>query len=104
MNRRIKWTVLVVLGLFSQALMALGLGGAVVESYLNQPLKVRVELISQSDEELQSITAGLASAEDFQLLGLSRTAITVPLAVSYTHLTLPTTWSRCSAGGWADDG
>ena len=79
MNKRIKWTVLVVLSFFSPALLALGLGGAIVESYLDQPLNVRVELISQSDEELQSITAGLASAEDFQLLGLSRTAITVPL-------------------------
>ncbi len=59
--------------------MALGLGGAVVNSYLDQPLNVRIELISQSDEELQSITAGLASAEDFELLGMSRMAISVPL-------------------------
>ncbi len=65
MNKKIHWTTLVVLSLFSPALLALGLGGAVVESYLGQPLDVRVELISQSNEELQSITAGLASAEDF---------------------------------------
>ena len=79
MNKRMQWTLFAVLSLFSPALLALGLGGAVVESYLDQPLDVRVELISQSEEELQSITAGLASAEDFQLLGMSRTAITVPL-------------------------
>ncbi len=79
MNKRINWTVLAVLSFFSPALLALGLGGAVVESYLDQPLNVRVELISKTEAELQSITAGLASAEDFELLGLSRSAITVPL-------------------------
>ncbi len=79
MNRKMHWTMLAVLGLYSQAVLAFGLGGAVVESYLGQPLDVRVGLISQDEAELQSITAGLASAEDFELLGLSRTAITVPL-------------------------
>lgn len=79
MNRKMRWTMLAVLGLYSQAVLALGLGGAVVESYLGQPLNVRVGLISQGEAELQSITAGLASAEDFELLGLSRTAISVPL-------------------------
>jgi hypothetical protein len=95
MYKRIYWVVIAVLGLFSPALFALGLGGAVVESYLNQQLDVRVELISQSNEELQSITAGLASADDFELLGLSRAAITVPLdfelvtdtANPYIHVT-----------------
>ena len=79
MYTRIYWVVVAILGLFSPALFALGLGGAVVESYLDQPLDVRVELISQSNEELQSITAGLASVDDFKLLGLSRAAISVPL-------------------------
>ena len=65
--------------LFSPMLYALGLGGATVESFLNQPLNVRVELISRSSEELQSISSGLASTEDFELLGLSRSAISVPL-------------------------
>jgi pilus assembly protein FimV len=79
MYKRIHCLIIAFLGLFSPALFALGLGGAVVESYLGQPLNVRVELISQSSEELQSITTGLASADDFELLGLSRSAITVPL-------------------------
>lgn len=80
MIKRMRWALFIILSLFSPVLLAVGLGGAVVQSYLDQPLDVRVELITQSEEELQSITAGLASAEDFQLLGLSRTAITVPLA------------------------
>jgi pilus assembly protein FimV len=79
MYKIIHWVVAAVFVLFSPALLALGLGGAVVESYLEQPLDVRIELISQSSEELQSITTGLASADDFELLGLSRSTITVPL-------------------------
>ena len=95
MYKRIHWVVVAILGLFSPALFALGLGGAAVESYLDQPLDVRVELISQSSEELQSITVGLASADDFEMLGLSRSTITAPLefqlvtdtAKPYIHIT-----------------
>jgi len=87
--------MLAVLGLFSPAVLALGLGGAVVQSYLGQPLDVRVELISQNEDELQSVTANLASASDFELLGLSLAAITVPLEFEvvtdapkpYVHIT-----------------
>ena len=68
MYKRIQWVATAVLIFVSPAVLALGLGGAVVESYLDQPLDVRVELISQSSGELQSITAGLASVDDFALL------------------------------------
>jgi pilus assembly protein FimV len=56
----------------------LGLGDAKVNSYLNQPLSVRIELISQSEEEAATVTAGLASAEDLEMMGL-RGNISVPL-------------------------
>jgi len=79
MHKRIQWAVAAALTLVSPGLLALGLGSASVDSYLNQPLDVRVRLISQSTDELTSITAGLASVDDFKLLGLSRTAISVPL-------------------------
>ncbi len=79
MYKRIQWAVAAALTLVSPVLFALGLGSASVDSYLNQPLDVRVGLISQSTDELTSITAGLASADDFKLLGLSRVAISVPL-------------------------
>ena len=88
MQKIVQSAAVTLLGVVSPALYALGLGGATVESYLNQPLDVRVELISRSGEELQSITAGLASADDFELLGLSRSAIMVPLEfelVTNTH-------------------
>lgn len=95
MYKKIHWITTIVLSLFSPVLFALGLGGAVVESYLGQPMDVRVQLISESSEELQSITVGLASADDFELLGLSRSTITVPLTFElvtdaiqpYIHIT-----------------
>ena len=95
MNKFIQWTTLHLLVFFSPALFALGLGGAEVKSFLDRPLDVRIELISTSDEELQSVTVGLASARDFELLGMSRTAITMPLefelvtdaARPYIHVT-----------------
>lgn len=79
MQKTIKWVVAIALVVISPALYALGLGSAKVNSYLDQPLDVSVDLISQSGEELQSITAGLASARDFELLGLKLNSISVPL-------------------------
>lgn len=95
MHKRIQWIAALILALASPALFALGLGSAKVNSYLNQPLDVRVELISRNSEELQSVTAKLASAKDFELLGLILNAISVPLQfevisdgnMSYIHIT-----------------
>ncbi|HSM68712.1 MAG TPA: FimV/HubP family polar landmark protein, partial [Xanthomonadales bacterium] len=72
--------IVVCLGLllFSQPLMALGLGNAEVRSYLNQPLEARIQLLNTVPEELESMTAGLATAADFERLGLTRT-VSVPL-------------------------
>lgn len=64
--------------LFSQALYALGLGNAEVHSYLNEPLNTRIRLINATPEELNTITASLASAADMEQLGLSR-SVSVPL-------------------------
>lgn len=69
----------VALALFSPALMALGLGNATVESYLNEPLRARIDLVARPDEDVGSVRAGLASAADFALIGASREAIPVPL-------------------------
>ena len=59
--------------------LALGLGNASVESYLNQPLRANIELIVRETDDLRSVVASLASAEDFALIGASREAISVPL-------------------------
>ncbi len=58
---------------------ALGLGQATVRSYYQQPLNVRIDLISRSEAEMATVTAGLASPSDFQVMGLSRAAISTPL-------------------------
>ena len=68
---------LMVVSLCSRA-FAMGLGEVKVRSYLNQPLLARIQLISQSGEELGTVTAGLASAEDMEMMGLTR-SISVPL-------------------------
>ncbi len=75
-----RWSLLLLLGLFAapQAL-ALGLGQAQVQSYLQQPLVARIDLISRSEAEMATVTAGLASPADFQVLGLTRAAISTPL-------------------------
>jgi pilus assembly protein FimV len=66
----------------SQAAMALGLGNIAVRSYLGQALDARIELISRTPAELESVTAALASAEGFRMVGIDRMAISVPLDFS----------------------
>jgi pilus assembly protein FimV len=63
----------------SPAAWSLGLGDASVESYLNQPLRARIDLITRESDDLASVTASLASAADYELIGASRTDIPVPV-------------------------
>lgn len=71
--------LLVILMTTGRTLFALGLGNATVESYLGQPLNARINLIVRQNDDLDSVTARLASAEDFALIGASQEAIGVPL-------------------------
>jgi pilus assembly protein FimV len=64
---------------FSTPAWSLGLGDVTVESFLNQPLQVRIDLITRPTDELASVTAQLASADDYELVGASREAIPVPI-------------------------
>jgi len=64
---------------FSPAAWSLGLGEAKVESYLNQPLKARIDLITQASDDLSTVTAQLASAADYELIGVSVEGIPVPM-------------------------
>lgn len=59
---------------------ALGLGDVQVESFLNQPLNARIDLLSKPDDDLASVTAKLASAADYQLIGASRESVSVPIS------------------------
>jgi len=64
---------------FSPAAWSLGLGDITVESFLNQPLQVKIDLVTRESDDLGSVTAKLASADDYELIGASREAIPVPI-------------------------
>ncbi len=64
---------------FSPAAWSLGLGDVTVESFLNQPLQVKIDLISRETDDLTKVTAKLASAADYELIGASRESISVPI-------------------------
>lgn len=64
---------------FSPAAWSLGLGDARVESYLNQPLRARIDLITQPSDDLASVRAQLASAADYELIGASIESVSVPI-------------------------
>ena len=71
---------------FSPAAWSLGLGEAKVESYLNQPLKARIDLITQASDDLSSVTAQLASAADYELIGVSVEGIPVPMRFTVENI------------------
>jgi pilus assembly protein FimV len=71
---------------FSPAAWSLGLGDAKVESYLNQPLKARIDLITQASDDLASVSAQLASAADYELIGASRESVSVPIRFSVEEI------------------
>ena len=64
----------------SSASWALGLGEITVESYLNQPLRATITLVNPPTENLNTLSVGLASAADYDLVGLDRATLSVPLA------------------------
>ena len=64
---------------FSPAAWSLGLGDITVESFLNQPLQVKIDLVTRETDDLTSVTAGLASADDYELIGANRESIAVPI-------------------------
>lgn len=54
--------------------VALGLGRVSVESSLNQPLRVRIEVLQLGDTRLEDVNIQLASPEDFLRFNIERTA------------------------------
>ncbi len=71
---------------FSQLAWSLGLGEAKIESFLGQPLEVKIELITRPADDLASVSASLASAADYELIGASRNDVSVPLQFSVENL------------------
>lgn len=78
----IALALLMALLVSSGAAMALGLGEARVDSYLNQSLEVTVRLIDASDAELESLTVRTADPADFERLGIMSESLALGLDVS----------------------
>jgi FimV-like protein len=51
----------------------IGLGNIVIESYINQPLKAKIQLVAVRASEIKGIRVSLASARDFDWIGIKRT-------------------------------
>ena len=83
-NTRISATALLAIASLaaSPSAWSLGLGDATVESYLNQPLRARIDLVTQEADDLASVSAKLASAADYELIGASLDDISVPVRFS----------------------
>jgi len=64
---------------FAPPAWSLGLGDITVESFLNQPLQVKIDLISRETDDLTAVTARLASADDYALIGASLESVPVPI-------------------------
>lgn len=52
---------------------ALGLGTVTVESALNEPLRVRIEILQLGDTRLQDVSVQMASQDDFERFNIDRT-------------------------------
>jgi pilus assembly protein FimV len=96
MNRT-RLILLILLILLSPSVFALGLGNIKVESYLNEQLNARIDLLVRPGEDISGVTAKLASAEDYALIGASRDAISVPLRFTVdTQTDQPFVWVTSS--------
>ncbi|MGB0721071.1 MAG: FimV/HubP family polar landmark protein [Gammaproteobacteria bacterium] len=67
------------------AVNALGLGEIEVNSYLNQPFRGRIALLSPSDDELKGMTVALAPADEFDRAGVPYPIILGRLRFRLSH-------------------
>ena len=82
MKGQVKLSLAVALALASGSAFALGLGTIQVKSGLNQPLDAEIPVIAESPAEVSALTVDLASAEDFERVGLNRSRLTVPIEMA----------------------
>jgi len=84
MKGPVKLSLAVALALAGGNAFALGLGAIQVKSGLNQPLDAEIPITTESAAEANALTVDLASAEDFERIGLSRSRLTVPIEMAVT--------------------
>ena len=77
-----KLTLAIALALAGGNAFALGLGAIQVKSGLNQPLDAEIPVITESAAEANGLSVDLASSEDFERIGLSRSRLTVPIEMA----------------------
>ncbi len=77
-----KLSLAIALALIGGNAFAVGLGSIQVKSGLNQPLDAEITVTTDSPAEASGLTVGLATAEDFQRVGLSRARVSVPIDFS----------------------
>ncbi|MDA0689139.1 MAG: hypothetical protein O2948_10920 [Proteobacteria bacterium] len=73
MLRKSVFALAILLGSLASQVYALGLGTVTVESYLNQPLRVRIEILDLGNTRLQDVTVQMASVDDFARFNIDRT-------------------------------
>ncbi|MEO8459866.1 MAG: FimV/HubP family polar landmark protein, partial [Dokdonella sp.] len=83
-TRSLRIAIAMALGLGAFALTttdaaALGLGSIVVKSRLNQVLDAEIPIVQEKAGEAAGLIVQLASAEDFERIGLSRSQVGAPL-------------------------
>jgi len=59
-------------GFMATQVYALGLGTVTVESALNQPLRVRIEILDLGETRLEDVNISMASGDDFQRFNVDR--------------------------------
>lgn len=79
MKRPLKLSLAIALALGATDAFALGLGPIQVRSGLNQPLVAEIPVIQGAPGEAEGLIVQLASADDFDRVGLNRASIGVPI-------------------------
>jgi len=79
---KIRFPAVALLAILPGYVQALGLGQIDVQSGLNQPFSARIELLSATVEEMDSLRVGLADRETFGRAGMKRSADLLQLMFS----------------------
>jgi pilus assembly protein FimV len=77
-----KLTVAIALALIGGNAFALGLGAIQVKSKLNQPLEAEIQVLAENAADTAGLDVKLATAEDFQRVGLDRGRVAIPIDFS----------------------
>lgn len=86
MKRPLHLSLAIALAISGIDAMALGLGSIQVKSRLNQPLDAEIPVIQSNPGEAEGLIIQLASAEDFERVGLDRSrSAAVPLEFKLVH-------------------